>query len=300
VKTGVGGVAARLRALGSESAAPTAGGSAFVQSLFVLLREGFEAILVLSLLIGVLRKTGRTDAIRLVYRGAGAAVVASLLLAAIATFVFREMGAAREAFEGFTLLASVVVLFFTSYWLISRVEGRRWAMFVKHQIEGVVQKEAALEGGKKGMAIAMLSFLVVFREGAETVLFYAGLFASAHGAAMEILAGIAAGAIGLVFLFWATIKGGAKLPVRPFFAVTGALLYLLAFKFAGDGFAELQASGMVARTALTWIPSSAALQNWLGIYPTAQTATAQAVLVFAVVAGLAWTMMSKPQEPAAG
>lgn len=290
VTSAAAGVAATLRALAADAAAPQSGSSAFVQSFFVLLREGFEAILVLSLLVGVLRKTGKTEAVRLVYGGAAAAVVASILLAVVSAMIFRkvELGSAREAFEGFTLLASVVVLFFTSYWLLSRVEGKRWAMFVKHQIEGAI-------GSGRRFAIGSLAFLVVFREGAETVLFYAGLFASSHGATAQILGGIALATLGLIALFFATIVGGAKLPVRPFFAITGALLYLLAFKFAGDAFAELQASGLVGRAELSWIPKSSALQSWLGIYPTVQTSLAQGVLVFAVVAGIAWTIFSRPR-----
>jgi len=229
--------------------------------------------------------------VKLVWGGAAGGVAASLALAVVVAVIFREvaMGAAREAFEGFTLLFAVVVLFFTSYWLISRVEGRRWAAFMKEHVQ------AALGSGRRA-AIATLAFLVVFREGAETVLFYAGLFASAHGATGAILGGIAVAAIALVAIFWVSIVAGASLPVRPFFAITGGLLYFLAFKFAGDGFAELQSAGLIAATRVAWLPSSTALASWFGFRPTVQTALAQGVLVLAVLAGLAWTFLSRPRE----
>ena len=272
-------------------------GSAFIQSFLVLLREGFEAILVLGLLAAVLKKTGKTEGLRVLWSGAIAALGASALLAILFLALFSSVagGQARETFEGVTMLIAVVVLFFTSFWLISRVEGRRWAMFLKHQIEG------AVTGGRR-WAIGSLAFLVVFREGAETVLLYASLFASAPGGRLAIFAGIAVASVALVILFFVSVRGGAVLPVRQFFGITGGLLYLLAFKLAGDGIAELQNAGVVSHTAVAWIPDSGALRSWLGVYPTAETAALQGALVLAVIVGLGWTFLKRPGHaaPAAG
>lgn len=274
--------------------APPSGASAFVQSLIILLREGFEAILVLGLLVAVLRKANRPEGVRLVYGGAIAALAASLVLGGAVVMLLRNvkgMGAAQEAFEGIVILASVVVLFFTSYWLISRVEGRRWAMFVKHQIEG------ALTGGRR-WAILSLAFLVVFREGAETVLMYASLFSSASSSVAEIVGGMAVASVLLVVIFVASVIGGAKLPVRPFFAISGALLYLLAFKFAGDGVSELQAAGWISVSPVTWVPEGAFFRDWLGVRPTLETTILQGVLVLAVIAGIVWTIARRPDRTA--
>ena len=291
-------IGARLVALANAAGSGDgSSASAFIQSFLVLLREGFEAILVLGLLAAVMRKTGRTEGLRVLWTGAIVALGASAILAVAFLLIFSSVagGQARETFEGVTMLFAVVVLFFTSFWLISRVEGRRWAMFLKHQIEG------AVTGGRR-WAIASLSFLVVFREGAETVLLYASLFASAPGSTPAILGGIAVASVALVVLFFVSVRGGAVLPVRQFFGITGGLLYLLAFKLAGDGIAELQNAGMVALTAVSWIPDSGALQSWLGIYPTIQTVALQGVLLLAVVVGLGWTFLKRPGHaaPAAG
>lgn len=286
-------IGARLVELAGSEASGGSFASAFVQSFLVLLREGFEAILVLGLLAAVMKKTGKADGLRVLWGGALAALGASAVLAVLFLLLFSSVagGKAREGFEGVTMLVSVVVLFVTSFWLISRVEGRRWAMFLKHQIEG------AVTGGRRG-AIAALAFLVVFREGAETVLLYASLFAGAPGSTPAILGGIGVASIALVILFVASVRGGAVLPVRPFFAVTGGLLYALAFKLAGDGIAELQGAGFVPHTPVAWMPSSSALQSWLGVYPTVETAALQSVLLLAVAAGLAWTVLKRPPQAA--
>lgn len=294
-------VGARLVALAAASGGSGgASGSAFLQSFLVLLREGFEAILVLSLLAAVMRKTGRTEGLRVLWAGSAAALVASMLLAAGFLVVFSNMkevgGRTRETFEGVTMLVAVVVLFFTSFWLISRVEGRRWASFLKQQVEG------AVTGGRR-WAVASLAFLVVLREGAETVLLYASLFVSSPGASPAILAGIAVASVALVVLFLASVRGTAVLPVRPFFAVTGGLLYVLAFKLAGNAVFELQNAGVLSMTAVAWLPDSVVLRTWLGIYNTAESAALQGVLLLAVVAGLAWTLLKRPSgqaAPAAG
>ena len=292
IQASAAAVGDRLVALAKDVGDGAGGGwSAFVQAFLVLLREGFEAILVLGLIVAVLRKTGRSDAIGTVRSGSISALVASAVLAAAFLVLFRNVasgGRAREAFEGVTMLLAVVVLFFTSFWLISRVEGRRWAAFIKNQIE------SAVTSGRR-RTIWALAFLVVFREGAETVLLYASLFASTQGAVPAILGGIGAASVALVVLFFVFMRGGAALPVRPFFGVTGALLYVLAFKFAGDGIAELQAAGFVPVTPVAWIPDSPVLQTWLGVQPTAQSAALQGVLLLAVVAGLGWMLLRRPE-----
>jgi high-affinity iron transporter len=248
----------------------------------------------------VMRKTGRTEGLRILWAGSAAALVASLALAAGFLLVFSNMkeagGRTRETFEGVTMLVAVAVLFFTSFWLISRVEGRRWASFLKHQIEG------AVTGGRR-WAVASLAFLVVFREGAETVLLYASLFASSPGSSPAILAGIGVACVALVILFFASVRGSAVLPVRPFFAITGGLLYVLAFKLAGDAVFELQNAEVFPMTTVTWLPDSNVLRTWLGIYNSAESAALQGVLLLAVVAGLAWTLLKRPggqAAPAAG
>ncbi len=285
----IASLAGRLRDVGSRVAtAPPATdasfGRPFVASFLLLLREGFEAILILGLVAAILRRTGKRDGMRALAGGASAALAASILLGLSSLWLFRSIGPeAREAFEGVTLLLAVAVLFVTSFWLVSRVEGRRWAQFVKTQLEGALT-------GERRTAVAMLAFLVVFREGAETVLFYAGLLASTPGGLVPIASGFVVAAVALAVIYVVSVVGGAKLPVRPFFAVSGALLYLLAFKFAGDGIHELQEAGWIPVSAAAWVPDLKPLRAWLGIRPTLETTLLQAALASAVVVGLVWTL----------
>jgi high-affinity iron transporter len=218
--------------------------------------------------------------------GAVAAIVASLVLAAVASAV-GGLGGHGEAIEGITCLVAVVVLFFTSYWLISRVEGRRWQAFIRDSVERAASEE------RRGGLVA-LAFVVVFREGFETVLFYQALAveaASVDGGPRAVAGGFAVGLVALAAIYAAIRWFGLHLPVRQFFAVTGVLLYLLAIKFAGVGIRELQEAGWLTPAPVDWFSEVSWLRDWLGIVPDLQVLAAQGVLVLAVVAGLVFSRL---------
>jgi len=286
-------VLSRLGAGAASSGAAAGRGSLFANSLLIILREGFEAILILSAVAASLRASGRTGALRPFYGGALAAVAASLALALVAHRV-GGFGAGREAIEGLTCLLAVVVLFFTSYWLISRVEGRRWQQFIRESVQRAASSERL--GG-----LAMLAFLVVFREGFETVLFYQALVVEAGGTAAGMAAvagGLVAGLVLLSILYAAIRWFGVHVPMRPFFAVTGGLLYLLAIKFAGVGILELQEAGWLGQHPLAWVPDTSFLRDWLGVFPDALALSLQGLLVLALLFGWLWTRGSG--EPRVG
>lgn len=252
----------------------------FANSLLIILREGFEAILILSAVATSLRAAGHGAALRSFWSGAGAAVAASFLLAALAGRI--GLDRAGEAVEGITCLLAVAVLFVTSYWLISRVEGRRWQQFIRDSVRRAASAERL--GG-----LAVLAFVVVFREGFETVLFYQALLVEAAGTAggsTAIAAGLGAGVVLLALLHAGIRFFGLRIPMRGFFAVTGGLLYVLAIKFAGVGIRELQLAGWLTPRPVAWLPEVAWLRDWLGIFPDGQTLALQGVLVLAVVVGL--------------
>jgi high-affinity iron transporter len=137
-----------------------------------------------------------------------------------------------------------------------------------------------------------VSFLVVFREGLETVLFYEALAASSGGAAgvSTLVGGLLAGAVVLAGVYGGIHYLGMRLRIGTFFAVTSAFLYWMAFKFAGDGVRELQAAGTIAETVLRGIPQSPFLQSWLGVHPFVETVVAQAILLIALAIGLGITV----------
>lgn len=262
--------------------------SLFVDALLIILREGFEALLILTALAAYLEKIGQHEKRRLLYAGGGAAVAASLALALVADRVVPIGGAARETLEGTTMLLAAAVLFTASYWLISKSEARRWQRFVRTRLEGAL-------GTGQARSLVVLAFLVVFREGFETVLFYEALAGRAAGAPLALSAvasGFGVGVLGLVAIGVALFRYGIRIPIRPFFAVTGVLLYLLAFKFAGAGVRELQEAGFISVTPVP-LPDLPVLRDWFAVYPFAEPLAAQALLVGALVAGAVYAMVAR-------
>ena len=266
------------------------GANLLAQSLVLLVREGFEAILIVGALMTFLGKAGAADRRHEVARGAWLAVAASAATAVVIELLFHVTPGQREALEGFTMLVAVAVLFYVSYWVLSKIEADRWNAFLKSKMQGALSSES-------GLALASVAFLAVYREGVETILFYKALLSSAgSGEVGAVVGGIALGAAVLVILYVAINRYGMRLPMKPFFAVTGALLYYMAFVFAGQGVKDLQEAGLVGLTVLEGWP------RWpqLGIYPTVQSLALQGVLVVLLVFGLAWSRLRRPPAPLHG
>jgi len=194
--------------------------------------------------------------------------------------------AQREALEGGIMLVAALTLFYVSYWLISKVEIAAWTRFVKGQIQ------KAVDSGS-GLGLAGVAFLAVYREGFETVLFYKALYVTggSDGAA-PITIGIVAGFVGLVVLFVGIERFGLKVPMRPFFAATGATLAFMAFVFAGDGVKELQEGGYIPTTLVNGAPRA----DFFGIYPTVESLAVQGVILAAILAALFWTFVVLPRR----
>ena len=263
--------------------------SAFFESFLIVLREGFEAILVVGAVVAVLVKTGNRERLREIWIGVALAVVASGATAYLLATVLRRLPASREVLEGITMLVAVLVLFSVSYWLISKVEAARWQAFIREKVT------AALTHGR-GRALAVVAFLAVYREGAETALFYQALFQqyeSAHGA---VALGVVAGAAALSVIFVLFYRFGVRIPMRTFFGVTSALLYYMAFVFAGKGVRELQEGNALSMTLLHWAPSAPAL----GVFPTVETIGAQLVLLALLAFALIRTFAYRRPPVAAG
>jgi len=259
----------------------------FVQSFVIMLREGLEAILIVGALMTFLAKMGASDRRRHVHGGILAAIVASLLTALALETVFHLSAAHQEALEGATMVVATVVLFYVSYWLLSKMEVVKWTRFVKSKVQDAVTHGSAL-------ALGTAAFLAVYREGFETVLFYKALFISAGpgAAAAPVLAGMLAGFILLVGVYVAMNRFGVRLPLKPFFAVTSAFLYYMALVFAGTGIAELQEGGFVSLTPLAGVPRVPAI----GLHPTVETLTAQGLLVVLALVALVWTFVIEPRR----
>ena len=247
---------------------PGSGIEAFWQSFLIILREGFEAILVIGAIVAFLIKTGNRDRLRSIWTGVIMGVVASAVTAVVLRTLLAAMPASKEFVEGVSLLLAVAVLFSVSYWLISKVEAAKWQQFIKEKVS------AALEQGG-GRALTFVAFLAVYREGAETALFYQALFNEGPHVAMPLTLGILAGFAALAVVFTCFYRFGVKIPLRPFFSVTSVLLYYMAFVFMGKGIKELQEGNLIPLSAMRGFPSV----EWLGLYPSWQGVSAQLALL---------------------
>ena len=256
--------------------------SLFVSSFFLLIREGFEAILIVAALMTFLAKAGAPERRRDVARGAWIAVGASVLTWVLVELLLQVTPGQREMIEGGTMLLAAAVLFYVSYWLLSKIEAAKWTAFVHGKMR------SALSSGS-GAALSAVAFLAVYREGFETILFYKALFTSAGSSGVSVVAGIAAGAVGLVAVYFLINQLGLRVAMKPFFAITGVMLYYMAFVFAGKGIAELQGAQLMPLTVIEGAPRIPVL----GIYPTLESLVVQGLLLVLAVVAAVWAMRPK-------
>lgn len=257
--------------------APSSNILSFMNSFSIIVREGLEAILIIAAIIAFMGATGARSQIKYIHYGWMLALFAGILTWLLARTVISISGAQREVIEGITSLVAAAVLFYVSYWLISKIEVRVW----KQYIQGKVEK--ALSMGSV-IALASVSFFAVYREAFETVLFYQALWFQSENSQAAVLWGLAAGALLLVVLFYVIFKLALRIPLKYFFSVTSVFLYLLSFILLGKGINELQESGIVGATPVDHIPHI----DILGLYPTLETSLPQALLLAAFVFALVW------------
>ena len=248
----------------------------FLNSALIILREGLEATLILAAILAMLKVMGANDAIRYIHLGWILALVAGGLTWLATQTVLTISGQHRESMEGFISVFAAVALFYVGYWLHTRSEAKKWQSFIHDKVHNVL-------GGKKIFGLVGISFFAVYREAFEVVLFYQALWLQSENGHQLILSGFLAGLAVLVLLTFGILKLGLKVPLRYFFGATGALLYIIAFIFAGTGIKELQAAGWVSTTPLNFpqVPL-------LGIYPTLETLAAQGLMLMAFFASSLW------------
>lgn len=265
------------------------GGDGFLASFLIIVREGFEAILIIGAIVAYLIKSGNQDKVRTIYQSALIAIAASIATAVAVRYVFNISGASQEFLEGATMLLAVVVLFSVSFWLLGKVQAQKWQQYIQNKVERSLTTGSTL-------ALWSVAFLAVYREGAETVLFYQALLGGSTGGDVAgIWLGLAAGALVLVGIFVAIKWGSLRIPIKPFFIGTGVFLYYMAFLLAGKGMRELQEAGSVGTSLIPGVPSI----GFLGIYPTWESLSVQAVLLLAALAGLVYQFFHRGRSSAA-
>jgi len=242
----------------------------------IILREGFEAILILTAAVAVLRKTGAGgESVRAVYAGAWAAFLFSAAVSVgAASYALSLPERTRAAFEGIVGFVAVVVLFFVINWLFHHTYVVKWNAVV------TARAKAAAAGGSI-LGLFLLGFTVVGREGIETALFLQTIVVSRG--VMGTMAGVAIGLGGLIVLASLVLRGVGGASAKTVFKWTTVILIVFAVAVIGGAAHEMQEVGWLSETHF-WFRESQALGSYLGVYPSVETFVAQATLVALVIA----------------
>lgn len=254
------------------------------QAFLILIREGLEALLVVAAVIAYLVKSGNKRFAKWIYLGVVAGLAGSGLVAVLFTFLFGGSGPVQEISEGVCALIATLMLLWTSNWMLNKSSVEAWNNYIRNKTEAAVAgAQSKVESGQGlglGMiaSLAMLSFLAVFREGAETVIFYESIYSMSQDAHGMWVGGLAAAAV-LIVIFLILRFTSVKIPIGPFFLVTSIVMAVLVVIFAGGGIHALIEGDLIEGTYLSSVPTN----DWIGLYPYVETITAQVIAAIAVV-----------------
>ena len=269
--------AARLDALLERGEAHSAGGAfvAFVAALAIALREGVEAALLVAAMLALLRKAGRGADDNAVHLGWLSALLAgSITWWLSGVLLARLSGTHREWIEGVLQLVLAGLILYASHWLFHAMSSRKLvADFFQRSMAGA---SAVVVGG--------LTFVAVYREAFETVLFFRGLLLESAGQGAAVAAGALGGLFALVLLVAVFQRVGRKLKPRLLLVTCGMLLSGLAILMVGNGVRSLQILGALPLTVWGAFQLPA-----LGLYATREGLIAQGLVVLFLAASALWT-----------
>lgn len=245
--------------------------AALVSSFFIIVREGLESLLVVTVILTFLIRAERRDALPYVHVGWISALALGGATWFAASYLISVSGASREITEGLAALAASVILLYVGFWLHDKSHAGRWREFVGKHLEHALSRGTL-------WALAGVSFLAVYREAFETVLFYQALWQQATGVESAVLGGLGLGCIVLAVTGWLIFRFGSRLPVGPFFAWSSVMLAVLGIMFAGHGVAGLQEAGWLPIDPVGFFQMPA-----LGVYANRQALLLQGILLILVI-----------------
>jgi high-affinity iron transporter len=248
--------------------------AAFLGSLTILVREGLEALLVVVAMIAFLRKADRGDMLRYVHAGWVGALALGVVTWAVATFLVNISGASREVTEGLSSLFAAVVLLSVGMWMHQKSMAGMWQKYIHDKLSDALSRKSA-------WFMFGLSFIAVYREVFETILFYAALWE--QGNHQAVLGGLGVGVAILAAISVALLRFSARLPIGKFFSWSSALVAVLAVVLTGKGVAALQEAGWLNASSF-----NAPTIDLLGIHPSLQGVGAQLLMAALVVGGFVW------------
>jgi high-affinity iron transporter len=244
----------------------------FWDAALVLLREGLEGLLIVATLLAFLKKMGQPKKQKWIWAGVAAGVLGSAILAVLINIFFSKIVAAssREYIEGITGVVAVVMMLTVGAWLHNKSSIGNWNKYINQQMQQAIANGSLL-------SFAFISFLSVFREGAETIIFYSGI--TPYISLQQLVIGILLAISILIIVGFAIIYYSVKIPIRLFFKAATILIYFLAFKILGISIHALQISNVLPTSTLQRFP----FIDWAGLYPTRETMLTQFILVVVIV-----------------
>ena len=264
---------------------------AFSASFAIIFREGLEAVLILGAIMTYLEASRNGRFKPYVHYGVIAAIAATAATWFVASYLIEISGADRELIEAIAALSATAVLFYVSFWILNKIEHKKWMEFVKAKVW-----QATTTGGV--MVFVMLSFFTVYREGFETVLFYQAMFGFAKYMEAYVGLGFLAGMASLLGLYFVMRRLGRRLPLRVLFGLTMGIGAYLSIAFLGNAVRELQVLDIVPYTSMIGtVPRlDINMATMTGIYPTLETVVAQIALLGVYLAGSTYVLVLRPRR----
>jgi len=266
-------------------------GIAFTASFSLIFREGLESALIIGAITTYLEASRNDRFKRHVYFGIIIAAGATAITWFIAQFLIEISGVSKELIEAIAGISAVAVLFWVSFWVLNKIETKKWIEFVKSKVWKATATGSA-------MVFVLLAFFTVYREGFETVLFYQAMFSFAKHMELFIIAGLIAGLGVIISIAFIVNRLGKRLPLRVLFGVTMGIGAYMSITFLGNAIREFQEVGYIPTTHLFGvIPRlDVNLATMTGIHPTLESVVAQLILLSIYLVGSMYILVIQPRK----
>jgi len=262
----------------------TTPGLAFMSGFSIILREGFEAILVILAILGVAKATGSAIVTGIIHAGWIFSIILGVVGWFLSGLIIEMSGASREVMEAITSFLAVFVLIYVGFWMHRQTEIHRWKTFINERVRNLTQ-------AKNLLGLFLLSFLVTFREVFETVLFLRTIYIDSDALIRNYLfGGVAIAFIIVLAVSIAITRFRNKIPLQKFFTVSAILMMGLATILAGKGIHALQEAGIIS---MNIFPVKLRLEL-LGIFPSWETFTTQLLILSLSI--LIWKFAGKSKK----
>lgn len=264
---------------------------AFSTSFSIIFREGLESALIIGAILTYLEASRNERFKKHVYYGIVLAFAATAVTWFIAQYIINISGASRELIEAIAGVSAVAVLFWVSFWILNKVETKKWIEFVKAKVW-----KATTTGSV--MVFVMLSFFTVYREGFETVLFYQAMLSFAKYMEWYVVAGMVVGLGVITAATFLVRKLGRKLPLRVLFGLTMGIGAYMSIAFMGNAVREFQEVGYISTTHLIGTVPRLDINTatMTGIHPTLETIVAQVILLAVYLVGSLYVLVIQPRR----